>query len=489
MNIFRAGLAGPSPPVQTQRMKSILPWLAVGLIVTGCSSTRAVDHDYHDEIARHPELAKSPETSIVILVDGLSRELLATAMQEKLVPHIQTFFNVQGIEFAVARASFPSLTFPNLTSILTASPVDVHGVFGNRIPTVDGVVDFQDISSWSELYSKVKTKTVFDRLTERRQTAANFSFPFSDAGGTTVDQQAGLDNAIDYLERDYAAIDLKTLQSVDVLLQQNPPAHWPRFIFIHLIGVDALEHDRGPNDKSVGDYLAELDRSLRTLFGAVRAAENAGHPVATVLTADHGFASIERDIALDNVAAIDGVRVIADNRVAPIWVHEMRSEEKRQEWINRLLRTPHLGWLFEKRGMTVHMYDAGGEKAAIELQPGHCSTSSWMARVRLTAKDVRVTPATAEQQFFCADAFDRGTNLGKNNMSFMIPAVADYFYGPHSPDFLLIADEHSEFSGQYRGNHGGLTSGEMLVPLLSHGVVLPKQVFPTWQLLNHLKLM
>jgi len=81
------------------------------VIAFGCSTSHTVVDQYQDLTSKDPSLAKSPETVIVFLIDGLSIPFLADAISSSHAPNIKNFFlESNSKDFPFARASFPTLT-------------------------------------------------------------------------------------------------------------------------------------------------------------------------------------------------------------------------------------------------------------------------------------------------------------------------------------------------------------------------------------------
>lgn len=469
--------------------------LAISIAISspGCTSVRAVDQGYHEEIHDQPQLAVASSTTVVFVIDGLSAALLAAAIESGHAKSLQAFFTdppTGTSPFRLARASFPTLTFPNLTSILTGESVGEHGIIGNRVLAKDGsVIDFQEVQNWDELYHRTKNATAFSFLTEVHETAVNFSFPFSDAAGTTVDQTASVQTGLDYLSQDYAAIDHETEASLETLLSKTKVEIWPRFIFVHLIGVDALEHEFGPNDGRVQQYFNDLDNKLQPIFNSIVKAENSAHAVTTVLTADHGFVEIANELqVVEEVKKIDdGVRVIADNRVAPLYTPSEWTPDMLHDFEGRLRSLPHVAWIVARDGSGLNVTNTNGSQWRIDYSPGNCRYSKWMAQVtRVSTSPATGSPGPESSPNQCVEDFDQDSS--SDFLSFMVPGLVEYFTGSMSPNLILVADDNSEFSGDYHGNHGGLTDGEVHVPLLSRHADLPPGL-PTSQLLRALHLL
>lgn len=454
----------------------------LALVLGSCRSSQRVSDQYQDLLEDHAQLTQAQATTIVFLIDGLATPILQEALHSGRATHLQKFFlKTSDRSFPLARASFPTLTFPNLVSILTATPITEHGVSGNRAWFEGkGVVNFEDPRSWDYLGDKIKAQTIFSKLREQHQVGISYSYPFSDVA--SISQHKNFVAAADYAAQDYAAVDRETLASLHLLLQNSAPEHWPRFLFVHLIGVDGYAHEFGPAASETRNYVNEVDQGLAPIFKDIESAEGKGHLVPTVLTADHGFVRIDHEVpvkALINEINSD-VRVLEDNRVTSLRLPAYWSEARRRALVSQLARLPHLSWIVTKAGSALTLLEMQNHlQAHIDITASPCPSRPWAARFYWDK-------GTAATGFFCSENFDLGVT--RDNISFLVPALVEYFNSVDAPDIVLVADTHSEFSGGYHGNHGGLTADEVLVPLLSHNTDLPRTVVPTSRLLNFLHL-
>ena len=421
-------------------LTSLLIALAV---LPACQTTGGVSRDYKEALKSNRELENRKTTTVLILVDGLSKDILSTSLREKRVPSLRSFFSLgteSGFKFQLARAAFPSLTYPNLTSILTGLPVSNHGVIGNRILIDGDLVNFENVLSWRTLDQLVEDKTVFSRLRAKNLTSVSCSYPFPT--DTTAHVEKSVDAGLHYIEERYDEIDRHSIESLDYLLTRTEAETWPGFVFLHLIGVDALSHAFGPDDTRVQDYLETLDSRLQSLFSTLESKiEESSQTYTVVLTSDHGSQKIERSIDVSSfVTRLDRtIQLVQDNRIAT-------------------LTFPASYSLSAKRGFAKELLQAKDLKATILKTPDGPET--------FTRTDAALT----------------------GNEDLLWPAVEDYFRSPNAPDLLLLTNDGVDFSGDYLGNHGGFTSDELLVPLLMRGVRVPHETVKTSDLLKLLGL-
>jgi hypothetical protein len=447
-------------------------FLALAALLNGCQSPSGVAEQFRNA-TEGSSLKDSKQTSVLFLIDGLSVGALNSARSARTIPHISEYFGLRSrSNLDLGRASFPSLTYPNIASILTGETVADQPIRGNHILFDDRVIDFENIVSWRILGRLVRDRTVFHELASRGETSVSFSYPFP--RGATAHLEKNVDAGLSYFEKDYASIDADALTSLDALLQAD---NWPRFIFVHLIGVDAIEHELGPGDPKVQAYLSELDLKLKPSFDLLRKRSS---KVQVVLTADHGFQKTDFKVPL--VEVMDklnvGATVVTDNRMASIFTPITMSASSRKELAEGIAQSPHVSMTILKSGESLELFQSTGKAAKIDFTPGPCS-SGFAARFQW--REHRDSYRD-EDAFHCLEDFDIASSL--SNDSFVVSSLAEYFKPAESPDIVVLPDAVSDFTGAYKGNHGGLTVEEMLVPILHRGIAWPQQTLPTSKIIK-----
>jgi phosphonoacetate hydrolase len=73
------------------------------------------------------------QPTVVVCVDGFDPEYLQRGIEDGILP---TLAAMQSDGFhATAHCAMPSFTNPNNVSIITGSPVSIHGIVGNYVST------------------------------------------------------------------------------------------------------------------------------------------------------------------------------------------------------------------------------------------------------------------------------------------------------------------------------------------------------------------
>jgi predicted AlkP superfamily pyrophosphatase or phosphodiesterase len=188
----------------------------------------------------------------------------------------------------------PTITWPSHTTMLTGVPPAVHGIQQNQ--------------RWS--YALIKVKTLWDLLKAGGFTSAAITWPVTVEAPITW-------NLPEYFEkRQGGAMDLAAIRKkaspglLDEIAAQFPsfPQQWmddrtrtlaarfllqyknPNFLAIHLVDLDAEEHETEPFSKESNAVLEYTDE----LIGQILAALPKDAVVA--LVSDHGFVAVEKTV-------------------------------------------------------------------------------------------------------------------------------------------------------------------------------------------------
>ncbi|MES2265678.1 MAG: ectonucleotide pyrophosphatase/phosphodiesterase [Bacteroidota bacterium] len=262
-------------------------------------------------------VAQAPQAKYVILVtvDGFRPEFYLDSVNYAM-PTVRELMK-NGVAAQGLNPVFPSVTYPDHTTMITGVTPAKHGIYYNTPFEAEGAT-----GKWYWDYSLIKSPTLWDAMHKAGKTTACVRWPvtvnapidyripeywnyknMSDAREYTAaaTQPATLwkevqDNATGVLE----ANDLNA--NNDELIQDENVARMagyiikkykPNFIALHLACTDHYEHENGRDHYMVKASVAGADRSIKTLVEAVNRAKIADSTLIIVL-GDHGFENIYR---------------------------------------------------------------------------------------------------------------------------------------------------------------------------------------------------
>jgi predicted AlkP superfamily pyrophosphatase or phosphodiesterase len=234
--------------------------------------------------------------------------------------------------------SFPTVTWPNHTTLVTGATPARHGVIGNnylsresgaKVPFIpDPLFDKDEI---------VKTPTVYDAAHDAGLVTAGIVWPATRNAKTldwTVPDMFGDEAWPQYGTRSWLA----ELQAAGIPVGRHGfwtgdsgggvPRDWlytrmarhlfehhpPNLLLIHLVEVDHVQHRRGPRSDDAYWSVSYADDRLRDLVEAARKSPF-GEWTTFVIASDHGFFPIEHDIRPNVLLRQMGLLNVADGKL------------------------------------------------------------------------------------------------------------------------------------------------------------------------------
>ncbi|MCO5934732.1 ectonucleotide pyrophosphatase/phosphodiesterase [Mucilaginibacter sp. RB4R14] len=261
--------------------------------------------------------AQAPAAKYVILVtvDGFRPEFYLDSINYAM-PTVRELMK-NGVAAQGLNPVFPSVTYPNHTTMITGVTPAKHGIYYNTPFEAEGAT-----GKWYWDYSLIKSPTLWDAMHKAGKTTACVRWPvtvnapidyripeywnyknISDAREYTAAGTQPLilwkevqDNATGLLEaNDFNA-------NNDELIQDENAAriagyiikkYKPNFTALHLACTDHYEHENGRDHYMVKASVAGADRAIKTLVEAVNRAKIADSTLIIIL-GDHGFENIYR---------------------------------------------------------------------------------------------------------------------------------------------------------------------------------------------------
>ena len=264
---------------------------------------------------------------LLVSVDGLDQRYLSQCDRLGLkIPHLRRLMN-EGAWAEGVIGEVPTITWPSHTTMVTGVPPAVHGIQRNQV--------------WE--YSSIQVKTLWDDLRANGQTTAAITWP------VTVNAPITWNLPENFAKRQGGSMDLESVAAkatpglVEEITARYPsfPQQWvddrartlatlfllrekrPALLAVHLVDLDAEEHETRPFSKASNAILEHTDE----LIGQMRSAMPGD--AVFVLVSDHGFVPVERTVHP------------AVGKVTPFWVTAANASERDE--LERLRQDPANG--------------------------------------------------------------------------------------------------------------------------------------------------
>jgi predicted AlkP superfamily pyrophosphatase or phosphodiesterase len=231
---------------------------------------------------------------VLVSVDGLDHRYLSQRDSLGLkIPNIRTLLRDGAWADGVV-GEVPTITWPAHTTMLTGVPPAAHGIQKNQV--------------WD--YSSIRVNTLWEDLRKAGRTSAAITWPvtvgapvtwnlpeyFEKRQGGSMDLEAIAKKAtpglIDEISRAYPSFPqqwvddrTRTLAALYLIREKRPD-----FLAIHLVDLDAEEHETRPFSTASKATLEHTDY----LIGHIR--EAMPRNAFFVLVSDHGFVSVEKTV-------------------------------------------------------------------------------------------------------------------------------------------------------------------------------------------------
>ncbi len=265
--------------------------------------------------AADPSSAKD-RCVVLISLDGLANFYLDDPKAE--MPFLKSLIKT-GTRAAGTVCTFPTVTWPNHTTMVTGVPASVHGVIGNSYLDrktgekvqllTDPVFDKEELVTSPTIYdvahaAGLKTGGIIWPATRNAKTL-DYSVPDMAKDGW---QKYGTPTWLEELRKEGIPVDKHATYCEDssgggVLrdwLYTKLAAHLfknhpPNLLLIHLIEVDHIEHKYGPQSPEAYWAVKFIDDRLRDVVEASKLSPFA-EKTTFVVVSDHGFLPITREI-------------------------------------------------------------------------------------------------------------------------------------------------------------------------------------------------
>ncbi|MDF1746141.1 MAG: ectonucleotide pyrophosphatase/phosphodiesterase [Gimesia sp.] len=253
---------------------------------------------------------------ILVSVDGLANFYLDDPLAD--MPYLKSLAK-NGARADGLVCSFPTVTWPNHTTLVTGTTPAKHGVIGNNYLDRKSATSVAFIPD--PLFDKdqiLKVPTVYDVAHNAGLVTAGIIWPATrnartldwtvpDMFGKEAWPKYGTKVWLDELRKAGLPVDLHgdwtrekgggvkrdwLYSRMARHLFQNHP---PNLLMIHLVEVDHIEHQYGPRSPQAYWSVSYIDDRLRDIGEAIKLSPH-GDKTTLVVASDHGFYPITKDI-------------------------------------------------------------------------------------------------------------------------------------------------------------------------------------------------
>ncbi|MCP5118756.1 MAG: alkaline phosphatase family protein [bacterium] len=241
--------------------------------------------------------------------------------------------------------SFPSVTWPSHTSLVTGASPAKHGIIGNSV--IDRATGEQISYIGDRAFTKdecVRVPTLYDAVHQAGMKTAAILWPAA-KGAASLDWNIPeppeeLDRYVTpglAEELDQAGISIQKLSAWgwdhgsasirDALYARVAvhllDRHQPNLTLVHLVTPDAFQHDYGPKVDEAYWSVGDADDRIREIWEALQQPSLAGRSDLFVVS-DHGFAPVEKQIRPNvllrkmGLITLDGKGEVVERKA---WVH------------------------------------------------------------------------------------------------------------------------------------------------------------------------
>jgi hypothetical protein len=427
------------------------------LFLSSCASGLQVESDASP---------RSPRTVILFLVDGLGSKMLRAGITGGELANTRHFFLNKKAAFAQGQAAFPSLTYPNISSVLTTQGIGDQPVAANHMVVNGKTINYESPFHHADLEKAVDPQSVFAKLTAEGRKSASFSYVF---GQNATDHMAvGLQEGLEYQNHAYRSLDDRLLTSLEDYLTSKSSAEWPAFIYVHLVGVDGTAHLYGSRSQETQEYLGWLDERMEHVYEILRKAEKRKQ-VTTMLTADHGFVDTSRYVNLEKLIhnADKSLTITNESRFLGLYLPKNGDRTEFETLLGRLRTVPGVELTVERKDNLLE-FSTAKQTLAFGYGPATCVGSNYS-----------LAPAAggsvlAASQYHCPEEL----NSSIQPYPLLVSGLSRYLNSANHPDAVVIAKPDTSFTKDHKGNHGGPTTDEMLVPILLRNAEMHSDAIP-----------
>ena len=267
---------------------------------------------------------RAPPTLVVVSLDGLR----AAELELGHAPHIVAIGR-DGVRAEYMRPSYPALTFPNHTTLMTGLRPDHHGIVHNTMSDpVLGRFTAADVRAVADPRWWRDAEPLWTTATRAGLRTAAIAWP-----GIT----APIDGVHPTEWVPYEA-EMPAPRRIDRILEwlSRPAATRPRLVILYLGTVDDAAHETGAASPGAAAAVAEADGYVGRLRDGIRA-RGLADAVDLVVLSDHGMSTVPlaQMRPIDEVAPPGLVEPVVTGQVVGLRPLPGREDEARRAVLGR----------------------------------------------------------------------------------------------------------------------------------------------------------
>lgn len=337
---------------------------------------------------------------IIVTVDGMMPDVLNEPDALGLKTPTLRALVAGGALASGAKSVLPSVTYPAHATIATGVVPGRHGIVSNRAPDRA----YANLDGWRWYAEDLRVEPLWARVEQAGGPAALVNWPVSVGAKTTFN--------VPELWRAGTREDQKLVRALATpgvldAVAARFPGFWDRFLppnvsdeagvdvavhaietvkpailYLHVWQTDDAQHEAGPHTAEARAAFERVDAQLARLVAACQAA-GIWDDTVIVVTSDHGFAPIEREVRLGALLVEEGVfvpdakgrvagapvRVMSDGGMATVYAEGAGSERALAKLRARLAREPWVGRVIEPDEVA-RLGGDPGVAFAVEPTPG-----------------------------------------------------------------------------------------------------------------------
>ncbi|HTP89829.1 MAG TPA: ectonucleotide pyrophosphatase/phosphodiesterase [Bryobacteraceae bacterium] len=212
--------------------------------------------------------------------------------------------------------SFPSVTFPNHTTLVTGDYPDHHGIVANRFFDTARQQEYSTHDAPNE-GSWLQAKPLWVLAEEQHVKSATMFWPMSDA------EIAGVRPS--YWEQYNGRVPDEDRVAKVVGWLKLPERDRPHFLTLYFSDTDSAGHDFGPDAPETANAVHHVDTLIGTLWKQI---QGLGLPVNLIVVADHGMQKVSGSVNLSDYTDLSRMKVVNGGPYALLYAPDAAAADR-----------------------------------------------------------------------------------------------------------------------------------------------------------------